>query len=143
MVISAKLTSQTSSGRSHVAVAFGGSIGAIARYGTVMFAQNFWGIRFPYGTLIVNTLGSLIAGFFITALVGRFNAEEYWRLFFFTGFLGAYTTFSSFAAESLFLFEQEQWLKLGANIILNNVGALTMVLIGTLLARYFVLGTVK
>lgn len=124
----------------YLAVAFGGSIGAISRYATVIFAQNIWGLRFPYGTLVVNTVGSLLAGFFLTLLVGRFSGEEYWRLFFFTGFLGAYTTFSSFAAESLFLFEQGQWLKLFTNILVNNIGALSMVLIGTLLARYFVLG---
>lgn len=124
----------------YLAVAFGGSLGAICRYATVMFAQNVWGVRFPYGTLMVNTVGSLLAGFFLTLLVGRFSGEEYWRLFFFTGFLGAYTTFSSFAAESLFLFEQSQWLKLFTNIVVNNIGSLGMVLIGTLLARYFVLG---
>ncbi len=124
----------------YLAVALGGSIGAISRYVTVLFAQNVWGLKFPYGTLVVNTVGSLLAGFFLTLLVGRFSGEEYWRLFFFTGFLGAYTTFSSFAAESLFLFEQGQWLKLCLNILVNNIGALSMVLLGTLIARYFVLG---
>ena len=124
----------------YLAVALGGSIGAISRYVTVLFAQNVWGLKFPYGTLVVNTVGSLLAGFFLTLLVGRFSGEEYWRLFFFTGFLGAYTTFSSFAAESLFLFEQGQWLKLCLNILVNNIGALSMVLLGTLLARYFVVG---
>lgn len=119
----------------YLAVALGGALGAISRYVTVMCAQNYWGLRFPYGTLIVNTAGSFLAGFFLTLLIGRFNAEEYWRLFFFTGFLGAFTTFSSFAAESLFLFEQEQWLKLVANVLVNNIGALTMVLLGTYCAR--------
>lgn len=124
----------------YLAVAFGGSLGAIARYATVLFVQNLGGLRFPYGTLVVNMLGSLLAGFFLTLLVGRYSGEEYWRLFFFTGFLGAYTTFSSFAAESLFLFEQSQWLKLFTNIVVNNMGSLAMVLIGTLLARYLILG---
>lgn len=119
----------------YLAVALGGSLGAISRYATVMLAQDVLGIRFPYGTLIVNTLGSFTAGFFLALLVGRFNAEEYWRLFFFTGFLGAYTTFSSFAAESLILFEQGYWLKWLGNIMLNNVGALLMVFIGTAVAR--------
>lgn len=124
----------------YLIVAFGGSLGAISRYATVMFTQNVWGLRFPYGTLIVNTLGSFLAGFFLTLLVGRFSAEEYWRLFFFTGFLGAYTTFSSFAAESLFLFEQGQWLKLLTNILANNIGSLTLVLSGTMAARYLLAG---
>ena len=122
----------------YVVVAFGGSIGAIARYTIVIFAQNVWGLSFPYGTLIVNTAGSFLAGFFLALLLGRFNAEEYVRLFFFTGFLGAFTTFSSFAAESLFMFEEGQWLKLLTNILVNNIGALAMVLLGTILARYFI-----
>nr|WP_284498306.1 fluoride efflux transporter CrcB [Legionella maioricensis] len=124
----------------YLAVALGGSIGAVARYAIVIFAQNTWGLQFPYGTLIVNTVGSFLAGFFLALLIGRFNAEVYVRLFFFTGFLGAFTTFSSFAAETLFMFEQGQWLKLLMNILVNNVGSLAMVLIGTVLARYFVLG---
>lgn len=120
----------------YVAVALGGSLGAVARYGVVIFAQNFWGLRFPYGTLIVNTVGSFLAGFFVAILVGRYSGEEYLRLFFFTGFLGAFTTFSSFAAESMLLFEQGQWMKLLTNILLNNGGSLFMVLIGTIFARY-------
>lgn len=120
------------------AVALGGSLGAMARFGTVLFAMNVWGLRFPYGTLIVNTFGSFLAGFFLAFLVGRYSGGEYWRLFFFTGFLGAYTTFSSFAFESLVLFEQGQWLKLFINIVANNVFALGMVLAGALCARYLI-----
>lgn len=119
----------------YLAVALGGSLGAIARYGIVLLSQNAWGLKFPYGTLIVNSFGSLLAGFFLAFLVGRFNAEEYARLFFFTGFLGAFTTFSSFAAESLLMYEKSQWAKLFTNILANNMGALVMVLIGTFLAR--------
>jgi CrcB protein len=124
----------------YLVVAIGGSIGAIARYAIVLFAQNVWGITFPFGTLIVNTAGSFLAGFFLTLLVGRFNAEEHLRLFFFTGFLGAFTTFSSFAAESMSMFERGQWNKLLTNILVNNIGALSMVLLGTLMARYIILG---
>ncbi|CAM2890881.1 fluoride efflux transporter CrcB [Legionella worsleiensis] len=124
----------------YLAVAFGGALGAVSRYATVLMAQSMWGLRFPYGTLIVNTLGSFLAGFFLTLLVGRFSAEEYWRLFFFTGFLGAFTTFSSFAAESLFLYEQGLWLKLLINVLVNNIGALMMVLAGTCIARFLLTG---
>lgn len=124
----------------YLAVACGGALGAVARYTIALVTQMHWGIRFPYGTLLVNTLGSLLAGLFLALLVGKFSAQEYWRLFFFTGFLGAFTTFSSFAAESLFLFEQSQWVKLVLNILLNNIGSLAMVLIGTYLGRCLLTG---
>lgn len=124
----------------YLAVAIGGSLGAISRYVVIIMSQNIWGLKFPYGTLLVNTVGSFLAGFFLTVLVGRFSAEESFRLFLFTGFLGAFTTFSSFAAESLFMFEQGYWLKLITNILANNIGSLSMVLIGSLVAKYVLLG---
>ncbi len=118
-----------------LAVAAGGALGATCRYATVMSAQTLWGLRFPYGTLLVNCLGSLVAGFFLALLAGRWSGSEYFRLFLITGFLGAYTTFSSFAAETLFLFEQGQWFKLSLNVIANNAGALLFVFSGWHLAK--------
>ncbi|MGL6030349.1 MAG: fluoride efflux transporter CrcB [Legionella sp.] len=125
----------------YLLVAFGGSLGAVFRYIIVVFAQSTLGLRFPYATLIVNISGSFLAGFFLTYFVSRCSGDEYWRLLFFTGFLGAYTTFSSFAVETLRLYQQEQWLKLCFNILANNIGSLVMVLLGCLLARYLISGT--
>ena len=123
----------------YLVVGIGGAIGAITRYVTVIASQDLWGLRFPYATLMVNCIGSLLAGMLLAILVGRYNAGEYWRLFVFTGFLGGYTTFSSFAAENLFLIEQAQWNKLFLNITLNNIGSLALVWAGTFIAKRFIL----
>lgn len=118
------------------AVALGGALGAICRYVTKTGAQTFWGIYFPYGTLIVNSLGSFIGGLLHAVLSDRWSGTEGARLFIFSGFLGAYTTFSSFAMESLLMFEKHQWFKLCMNVLANNVGALFMVYLGWQLGKY-------
>lgn len=110
----------------YLAVAIGGSLGAMSRHFVTITAVNLWGMGFPLGTLIVNTLGSFIAGFFLVFIIERYQSLEYLSLFIFTGFLGAFTTFSSFSAESLFFFEQSQWTKFTMNILANNIGALIM-----------------
>ena len=58
------------------------------------------GTAFPYGTLLINVTGSLVIGFFLTLATERFSLDPLWRLFFATGFLGAYTTFSSYTFEA-------------------------------------------
>lgn len=118
-----------------VAVGLGGALGAMARYLVSLMAQNAWGIYFPFGTLIVNGLGSFLAGLTVTLLVNSLSGSEQARLFIFTGFLGGFTTFSSFAVESMWLFEQGQWIKWMVNIAVNNIAALGLVLFGAMLGR--------
>src|SRR5688572_2001389 len=66
---------------------------------SVVFAERL-GTAFPYGTLLINVSGSLVIGFFLTLATERFSVDPTWRLFFATGFLGAYTTFSSYTFEA-------------------------------------------
>ncbi|KTD08465.1 fluoride efflux transporter CrcB [Legionella jamestowniensis] len=112
------------------AIAVGGAMGAVSRFGTVVFLQKFLGYNYPYGTLAVNCIGSFLAGFIMLVLLERVVAAEYWRLFLVVGFLGAYTTFSSFSWETWMLYQKGNFLAALGNVVFNNVGALVMVFMG-------------
>ena len=83
-----------------LAVSVGGILGANTRYLVSLYIAERLGTAFPYGTLLINVTGSLIIGFFLTLATERFSLDPHWRLFFATGFLGAYTTFSSYTFEA-------------------------------------------
>ena len=83
-----------------LAVSLGGVLGANARYLVTLYIAERLGTAFPYGTLIINVTGSLVIGFFLTLATERLSLDPLWRLFFATGFLGAYTTFSSYTFEA-------------------------------------------
>src|SRR5215204_6055858 len=86
-------------------IAIGGALGAVARYLSSRTLHYYLGINFPYGTLFVNVLGCFLAGLLIIILLERTNLAPAWRGFLVIGFLGAFTTFSSFSYETLALFE--------------------------------------
>lgn len=79
-------------------VGIGGMVGAAARFGVSQFAADRWGAGLPYGTLLVNLTGSFAIGVILTVLLDRV-ADPVWRLLLVTGFLGGYTTFSSYSFE--------------------------------------------
>ncbi|QIZ76647.1 fluoride efflux transporter CrcB [Ferrimonas lipolytica] len=112
-----------------IAVACGGAIGASLRYGASLLALRLFGTTFPYGTLIVNCLGSLLMGA-LYALSMSTDLPPSVKAFIGVGMLGALTTFSTFANESLLLFQAGDWLKAGLNIVLNVAICLAMVALG-------------
>jgi len=119
-----------------IAVACGGALGAVARFGTVTLTQYLLSTRFPVGTLLVNCCGSYLIGFIMSLLMERFTGgAEQWRMLLVVGFLGAYTTFSSFAWETWVLYASGQWFSALINILINNLGTLLMVLLGIQSAR--------
>ena len=84
-----------------VYIALGGALGAVSRYMTIQAAERFLGEQFPYGTLIVNVLGSILIGIVIEYLYRSDTPNDELRLFLVIGLLGGYTTFSSFSLDSL------------------------------------------
>lgn len=118
-----------------VAVATGGALGACARFATVTMVQWLSKSHFPFGTLFVNSAGSFLAGFLMIFIMDRVASDDFWRLFLVVGFLGAYTTFSSFSWETWMLFENGQSTAAFFNVLLNNVGALGLAFLGMICAR--------
>jgi CrcB protein len=116
-------------------VGLGGFLGANARYALGVWITSRAGPSFPWATLLVNVSGSFLIGVTLTLLLERFEADPAWRLFFVIGFLGGYTTFSSYTFEALALFRTGQawqaiWYLFGS----NGLGVLACYL-GMLLAR--------
>jgi len=116
-------------------ISLGAIVGANARYLLTRFTVKHFGPSFPYGTLIINVTGSLIVGFFITWTTERVLADPRWRLLAVVGFCGSFTTFSSYAFETMAYFEQGQWTLMLGNILSNNLLCLASVLAGMALAR--------
>jgi fluoride exporter len=119
----------------YLIVSLGAIVGANARWIISRYAARVLGPVFPYGTLIINVLGSLIVGVFVIWTTERVLVDPRWRLLIVVGFCGAFTTFSSFAFETMAYFEQGQWSLMLTNFLANNLLSLGAVLAGMVLAR--------
>ena len=116
-------------------VGVGGFIGAIARYLLGGWVQQKWGAAFPYGTFVINVSGSFLLAFFGT-LALRFGWLDSWRLFFAVGFVGSYTTFSTFEYESIQLVaEGGRWSIAGINLAGSVVVGFLAAYVGVVVAR--------
>lgn len=119
----------------YLLIAVGAALGANARYLVGMWAGARFGADFPYGTLLVNITGSLALGFLSALVTGRLRLSPDMRLLLAVGFLGSYTTFSSYTVESMTLLRQgAAWLGL-LNILGNNVLGLVCALLGVYLGQ--------
>ena len=122
-------------------VGLGGFLGASARYGVARaLLGSSYSQGFPIATLLVNVMGSFMIGLLAFSLLSRPAEYAGFRLFMLTGFLGAFTTFSSFSLETLQLVQAGEWQRALLNAVANLLLCLGAVTLGYLLARELVSG---
>jgi len=104
-----------------LAIALAGAFGAVARYGLSGVVQRFAGPRFPLGTLTVNVLGCFLLGLLATYSLDRWSISPTTRTALLIGFLGAFTTFSTFSYETLALMREGAVWRAALNVLLSVV----------------------
>ena len=121
--------------KNYLWISLGGVLGVNLRYFLSRIITRFTDAAFPMGTLLINITGSLVVGFFLIWTTERVFADPKWRLLVAVGFCGSYTTFSSYAFETMSYFEQGHWTLFASNILANNILCLGAVLVGAMIAR--------
>lgn len=116
-------------------ITIGAALGANARYLIGIWAANRFDAGFPYGTFIVNVSGSFLLGFILTLMTERLTISPEVRLLLTVGFLGSYTTFSSYTVESVGLLRDSGLWPGLLNIIGNNLVGVIFAVLGVYLAR--------
>ena len=119
----------------YIAIALGGGIGAVLRYWITLLVQSWVGPGFPYGTLAVNVIGSLLIGFIVVFLHHRYHGNEIVRLFLVIGVLGGFTTFSTFSLDTVYLIQSGFLVKAMSNIIISFCSCVFSVYVGMEIAR--------
>ena len=121
-----------------VAVGAGGAVGSVLRYALSSALVRAMGSTFPYGTVLVNVIGSFVIGLLYVWLMERVGARPELRAFLIVGVLGGFTTFSSFSLETVTLLMQESYTKAVANVVVSVLLCIACTWLGILLARQFV-----
>jgi CrcB protein len=119
-----------------VLLAVAGAVGTLCRYWLGDLMQRLCGSSFPWGTLTINVLGCLLFGLVWTLADERMLISPQARIVILTGFMGAFTTFSTFAFESAQMLSDAEWLRAFANIALENVAGIAAVFVGFALGRF-------
>jgi CrcB protein len=119
----------------YLLIGIGGFLGCNARYLLGGWIAERYGTSFPYGTMVINVSGSFIIGFFLVLISERFIVHPNWRLFLAIGFLGGYTTFSTFSFETFSLIQERSFCLALANVVGSIVLGQISVLVGMILAR--------
>ena len=117
-------------------IAVGGALGSMTRFWLAALVAEILGPQFPWGTILINIVGSFVIGFFatFTGPAGRIPASFNMRAFVMVGICGGFTTFSAFSLQTLDLARQDHWAQAGGNVLISVVICLLAVWAGHALA---------
>ncbi len=118
-----------------ISIALGGALGALARYGLGGLVHRWLSASFPWGTVAVNLVGCFLFGLVWAMAAGRWSVDSQTRTLLLVGFMGAFTTFSTFIAESGRLLAHAQMLLAMANILLQVTVGLAVYFLGMIVGR--------
>lgn len=119
-----------------VLLAVAGAMGTLCRYWLGDIVQRLCGPAFPWGTLTINVIGCLLFGFVWSLANERMLISPQARIVILTGFMGAFTTFSTYAFESAQMLKDTEWQRALANIALENVVGIAAVFVGFAIGRF-------
>ena len=118
-------------------IGLAGALGALARYGFGGLVQRYAGVTFPWGTFVVNIIGAFLFGFIWSLVEQRLVISVETRVIILSGFLGAFTTFSSFMFETSSLIGEAQWGLAVLNVVGQIILGLTAMFLGLAAGRVF------
>ncbi|MDA8340456.1 MAG: fluoride efflux transporter CrcB [Nitrospiraceae bacterium] len=119
----------------YLIIGIGGFLGAIARYAIGVWIGQKWGRSFPLGTFVINVSGSFFIGLLMSLFTERLMVNPQWRLLLVVGFLGAYTTFSTFEYETGRLIKDGEWLIASMNVVFSVFAGFIALKIGEIIAK--------
>jgi CrcB protein len=117
-------------------IALAGAAGTLCRYGLGKFIQNILGPSFPWGTVTINLLGCLAFGIVFTSLEDRWPTSGETRIIILVGFMGAFTTFSTYMFELVEQLRQHQLLAASGYFALHNLGGWAAMILGLFLGKW-------
>ncbi|SBS27413.1 Putative fluoride ion transporter CrcB [Marinomonas spartinae] len=121
----------------YIMIAMGGALGALSRYGMTRWINTYWHHHFPFATMLINILGCFLMGVAFVIIGEKMQSLEPYRPLVMVGFLGAFTTFSTFSLEIIALINMEAWLSAVSYLLLSCLLGIAAVAGGIFLARYF------
>jgi len=121
----------------YLMIALGGAVGALSRYGMTKWLNGFWQHSFPLATMTVNLLGCVLMGVAFVMMTERMPSLETYRPLVMVGFLGAFTTFSTFSLEIVLLINMQAWLSAISYLLLSCILGVLGLAIGMTVTRLF------